>query len=67
MLNLQRASEPGADLLRKVFDTFSQCNELYVSTLIRYWAIKTDIKEMAKNILTLIDSRPSSPQMKRKG
>lgn len=67
VLNLQKVSEPDAGLVQNVIDSISKHNEHFVTAVLRYWSIKTDIKELTKNITSLFDSPPASPQMKRKG
>lgn len=42
-------------------------NDLHVSSILRFWSMRTDIRELAKNILSIGDIKPSSPQPKRKG
>lgn len=67
LVNLQRISEPDVNLLRNVVDTYSKLNDQFVTAIIRYWSIRSDVKEMTKNLISLFDSKPPSPQMKRKG
>lgn len=67
MLNLQKL-EPDAGILQLVIDSFNKQNEQYVSSIIRYWSIRSDLKEMTKNIIQVsLDVRPPSPPAKRKG
>lgn len=67
LLNLQKVAEPTTDMLQLIIDCDTKANDLYTTSILRYWSIKTDVKELAKMISSLSDSRPPSPQVKRKG
>lgn len=67
MLNLQKIYEPDTNVIDHVIESYSKQNEPFVSAILRYWSIKTDVKELTKKIISLFDSPPSSPQVKRKG
>lgn len=67
MFLLQKITEPDLTVLTHVIDSFSKQNENFVTAVIRYWTVRTDLKELTKHMIALIDSRPASPQMKRKG
>lgn len=66
MLTLQRLDEPQTDIIDHVVMAYSKSNELFVTSLIRHWAIKTDVEDLATNLVSLF-SKPSSTQVKRKG
>lgn len=67
MLNLQKLSEPSMNIVQQVINRDSKNHDVYVSSILRYWSMKTDIKELARMISTIGEIRPSSPQVKRKG
>lgn len=67
LLNLQNVTEPSLNMVQQIMSRDWKNHDFYVSSIIRFWSMRTDIKELAKMISSLGDSRPSSPQVKRKG
>lgn len=67
MLNLQKVAEPSPNMVQQVISRECKSNDVYVSSILRFWSMRTDVKELAKIISSIGDSRPSSPQVKRKG
>lgn len=67
LLNLQKVTDVSAAMLQQIINCDPNPNDPFISSILRYWTIKGDIKELAKMITSLFDSPPSSPQMKRKG
>jgi len=67
LLNLQKVTEPSVTMIQQIISCEPKSNSLFTSSILRYWSMKTDIRDLAKAISSLHDSRPSSPQVKRKG
>jgi len=63
MLNLQKIQEPDTHIVESVISSFGQGKEQFIASMLRYWAMRTDLKLLVKNIISLLDQ----PQVKRKG
>lgn len=55
MMDLQKVTEPWADLIRCVTDAYSKQNDQFVSAILRFWGIKTDTDKLVDNVVALFD------------
>lgn len=65
LLNVQKIYEPNSHIIESVIAASGLGKEQYIASLLRHWALKTDVKELVKNILLIID--PPAAPVKRKG
>lgn len=67
LLNLQKVTEPTITMLQTLINCECKLNDPFVSSILRYWSMKTDVHDLARMITSLVDVRPPSPPVKRKG
>lgn len=67
LLNLQKVTEPTVTMVQHIVNCDCKPNDPFISSILRYWSMKTDVKDLAKLITSLVESRPGSPQAKSKG
>ena len=63
MLNLQKIHRPDAEMVESVINSFGQGKEQFIASILRYWAMRSDVNALVKNVVALLDQ----PQVKRKG